>query len=603
MNEYQKRVLEARKGIIKLTLEQQKEIQKIYEDMSKNLIPQILNMKDCRTKIHQIEIYKIVNQYQTELYNKLNSSITSAINKAAFIETGVQLSFVDMIAPNVRIKEALNRTITNISSRTVEQLIAGNYYKDGKTLNKRIWGYTERNYSQIDKIIKSNIAKGANVKELAKDLNGFVRPSAKTTASINRLGLDSSICYQAQRLARTSITHAQTEVKIQNAKNNPFCKGLRWCLSSSHERQDICDDYEGKVFEPDDVPLQHPNCMCYFEDVLEDMDNAIDRINRWAEGAEDTKLDKWCEGFDKTKEEETKTSKQPKVNGKDGTINIKIPKTSNKKADTNVGKSDIINRKVAFNPAHTIAEAEKFAKETLGIVNSNYKGCDVTTANEWNRGLLDSFNRFPALKNNFGFAGECHERNKQLRPVLKEYFFNKAKSINSKTDIRILDEIAEKQTKTFMRRMAVSKNTYAQSWSPTQKEFKGLIGVTVNKDYGKNSKMFIEALSKDVKNKYHPIGCDSIRSVLDHEIGHQLDSLLNVSNQKNIQELFKSKSKKQLTKEISEYSWNNDNSNKYGEFIAEGWAEYCNNPNPRHIAKEIGETIERLYKEWEKKNL
>ncbi len=39
-----------------------------------------------------------------------------------------------------------------------------------------------------------------------------------------------------------------------------------------------------------------------------------------------------------------------------------------------------------------------------------------------------------------------------------------------------------------------------------------------------------------------------------------------------------------------------------GEFIAEGWAEYMNNPQPRPIVKAIGERLEELYdkkkKEW-----
>ncbi len=30
--------------------------------------------------------------------------------------------------------------------------------------------------------------------------------------------------------------------------------------------------------------------------------------------------------------------------------------------------------------------------------------------------------------------------------------------------------------------------------------------------------------------------------------------------------------------------------------IAEAWSEYCNNPEPREIAKIIGETIEKEYK-------
>ena len=96
--------------------------------------------------------------------------------------------------------------------------------------------------------------------------------------------------------------------------------------------------------------------------------------------------------------------------------------------------------------------------------------------------------------------------------------------------------------------------------------------------------------------------CDTIRYVLDHEIGHQLDYMLGISEQTNIQKLFNSMDKNTITNELSEYAWNNTNEKVYAEFIAEGWAEYCNNPKPRKVAKEIGQTIERRYAEWIKKN-
>ena len=81
------------------------------------------------------------------------------------------------------------------------------------------------------------------------------------------------------------------------------------------------------------------------------------------------------------------------------------------------------------------------------------------------------------------------------------------------------------------------------------------------------------------------------------------DDWLKVSKQKNIQDLFDSRTVSELTNDLSEYAWNNQNKNRYSEMIAEAWSEYCNNPAPRPIAVEVGETIERLYVEWARKNL
>lgn len=72
--------------------------------------------------------------------------------------------------------------------------------------------------------------------------------------------------------------------------------------------------------------------------------------------------------------------------------------------------------------------------------------------------------------------------------------------------------------------------------------------------------------------------------------------MLGISKIKDIQELYTSRTTDQITNGLSRYAWNNDNQNDYSEMIAEGWAEYCNNPRPREIAKKIGKTIEAEYK-------
>ena len=262
---------------------------------------------------------------------------------------------------------------------------------------------------------------------------------------------------------------------------------------------------------------------------------------------------------------------------------------------TNGGNSGIISSN-GFTPAADVAKAEEYAKNTLGIPNVSYKGVDVTTANEWNRGLYDTFNKFPELKSRFGFVGECHARNDALKPVVQQYYTDiyvqQYPNIALGTLQPYIDQSVDKQMKVF----SVGRNTFAQSFSSTVAEFQSFSGITVNRDIGKDSLDFTKKLKRDVLKKFHPEGCDTIRSVLDHEIGHQLDDLLGIGNLQDIQDLYTSRTLRELTDELSEYAWNNKNKNKFSELIAEGWAEYCNNPNPREIAKKIGETIETEYK-------
>ncbi len=258
---------------------------------------------------------------------------------------------------------------------------------------------------------------------------------------------------------------------------------------------------------------------------------------------------------------------------------------------------------IDFTPANTIKEANEYAKKVLGI-NAEYKGVDIRAANEWNQGLTNMKQIFPDLVDiNFKFVGESHERN----AIVKEIEFNrqlkwiKENNIYGWTDEQCT-KWANKQASSFIRKhLAVGKTEMASSWSP-KPPFDICKGICLNKGYFGDYDKALQSGIKQVERKWHPVGCSTVKATFDHEFGHQLDDWLGVSKQKNIQELFNGRTASELTKDLSEYAWNNGNRNKYSEMIAEAWSEYCNNPSPRPLAVEVGETIERLYVEWAKRN-
>lgn len=259
-------------------------------------------------------------------------------------------------------------------------------------------------------------------------------------------------------------------------------------------------------------------------------------------------------------------------------------------------------KKVEFKLAKTIDEANIYAKDVLSLNHADYTGLHIDIANSWNEGLADNFSRFPALKSKINFVGESHQRNTHLKPVVQEYIIDELGKINPGVNTELLNKYADIQVRKIMSNMKVPTNSYASSWSPRQEPYKQFAGITFNRVQGENIDKLLRNLKSDVERKFHPIGCDSVKAVLDHEIGHQLDKMLNLSNLDSIKNIFNTKTFKEITNELSTYSWKNDNPNKYGEFIAEAWSEYCNNPNPRPIAKEVGEIIEREYDEWKKMN-
>ncbi len=411
MSFYKKKVLEVRKKILRLTLEQKRQINHIYAKSANRLINEILELPDIsRTRVHDIDIARLLNDYTKDLYKQLYPNIKDNMMESSIIQRQVILDFVDQVAKDRKLSEIVKHNINSYSNTVVKNLIAGEYYKDGKTLSKRLWNLTLDNGNKIDEFIKMNIASGANARKLANDLELLINPNNRIVTNNFKAGFNSyKISYQAQRLARTSITHAATETQIQNAKKNPFSKGLRWNLSASHSarmhgKTDICDDYNGQIFKPEETPLQHPNCLCYFTEEVADIDDAIARINKWVEGNEDKELDSWSTDFNKGEDNiKNKTSSSVKVNGKDGTIDINIPKSKNKNINTNVGKDDIINNKKSFKEATNIKEAERYSINSLEFNKVSFSGIDLSVVNRINKTLTKTYDEYPMLK---GFIQE-----------------------------------------------------------------------------------------------------------------------------------------------------------------------------------------------------
>ncbi|GAA0735660.1 hypothetical protein [Clostridium oceanicum] len=300
MNLYQQRVLEARKEFLKLNNKQEKELLRIYQELAKQLSNDIANCRTISKDAYLKHLKEIVQVNINQLNSRLSAIIKANIETSSQIASAVENFYYQRITDDIALSAIFNRMVLNISRKTVSKLIQGGYYKDGKTLDRRLWSVTKSNAKDIDTLIKVNVLKGANARELAKQVNKYINPTKVLKAHALEDGMSKKIAYQSQRLARTSITHAFSETTIENAKNNPFNKGIKWNLSGSHYirmhgKTDICDEYNGRIFKPNEIPLQHPNCICYFTEENEYIYKAIDELKTWSRGNTNSKLDKWYE--------------------------------------------------------------------------------------------------------------------------------------------------------------------------------------------------------------------------------------------------------------------------------------------------------------------
>ena len=184
-------------------------------------------------------------------------------------------------------------------------------------------------------------------------------------------------------------------------------------------------------------------------------------------------------------------------------------------------------QKPIFTPAQNVSEANNYALNDLGLKFAEYGSADVRSANEWNAELTDAFDRFPKLKNVINSTGTTQAKYAQE----VDYWLNKyltmrrtwydshgwtdaARKINALQDA----EIAAKY-------FNVTKATYAYSVSSPASGFPGIF---INGDFGYDE--LIQGLEVNVKSGWHPIGCETIKALMDHEVGHQLNDLLGVEN-------------------------------------------------------------------------
>lgn len=118
------------------------------------------------------------------------------------------------------------------------------------------------------------------------------------------------------------------------------------------------------------------------------------------------------------------------------------------------------------------------------------------------------------------------------------------------------------------------------------------MGLGINQKYfsSGNLNRGLEALASNVKVQWHPLGGDTVKSVVDHEIGHVLDQKLGISNDRRIRQLFRQNHVKGKDEIMGSVLSCYANTNTH-EFIAEAWSEYRNNPSPRPVAKEVGDII------------
>lgn len=130
------------------------------------------------------------------------------------------------------------------------------------TLSERVYKNGRKSVTAVENIINQSLLSGRSAREIANLVRKYIDPRTPGGAS-----------YAAMRLGRTELNNAFHETSIRMAKDDPFVERMRWNLSGSHPKPDICNQYASAVngsgwgpgeYSVGQVPGKpHPQCLCF----------------------------------------------------------------------------------------------------------------------------------------------------------------------------------------------------------------------------------------------------------------------------------------------------------------------------------------------------
>lgn len=299
--DYKTWALKARSKYIDLRLNNETEIRELYARLIFDISNEL--KKGGTSKIRKQQLLTLVEMLKKQ-QNKLEGQLTTIFEEYIKANADAATEYTKAID----VKAVQEAGVSKVSTSKVRELYFSSNQRaieacwarshEGLYLSDRIWTKSKRYRENMTEIIQSAVAEGQDCVKTAKMLEKYVKTGKKTLAKqypnmMERMGdrVPEDICYESLRLARTEMTAAYGEATIQSAMVSPSCSGVKFILSGSHPKYDICDHICGVddfglgigSYPVDKAPAYpfHPNCLCITLTVNENPGDFVDRLKRW----------------------------------------------------------------------------------------------------------------------------------------------------------------------------------------------------------------------------------------------------------------------------------------------------------------------------------
>lgn len=279
-----------------LTVEQQHEIRKLYQgvadDVERELNKPLRVPSDAARKEYLRGLQGQINEALADVGKSTNSIIRANALSVAESIVGCNSEWLGSVGLSMA------GAYSWVPQDVVTAVATGQIYDGNWSLSGAIWSDVHNQQSDIQRIIAQGIAENKSAFDIGKDLERYVDPSAAKPWDWSKVypGVRRQIDYSAQRLARTMVSHAYQQAFVRTTQKNPFVTKYKWEASNSDRVRDLCQDRNGKLFDKDDLPLDHPNGMCTFTaEIPYSINQVADRLADWVNGAKDPALDVWAQ--------------------------------------------------------------------------------------------------------------------------------------------------------------------------------------------------------------------------------------------------------------------------------------------------------------------
>lgn len=534
-----------------LTEQTAKRIQRIYKQSAQDIEKKLRNLRmvnpsDSLKKVYFENLLKDINKSSASFDRLVQSTVMSAGERAGGI--AVDAGNKMMKLAGLEIKGAYSY----IPRQQVLNIASGKLYGDSWSLSKAIWKNGIRTKSDIQNVVAKGLTENKPIKDIADDLMKYVDPTARKPWDWSKVypGTAAKVDYNAQRLARTMIQHSFQASLVQSQRYNPFCKGVIWHSVGLHGRTcELCLERDGNVFPVKDLPLDHPNGLCYFEPALDSMNDVADRLADWVNGGSDPALDTYvAKAFNLSPNSTT---------GKRAVEAVK--ESTAKKA---VRKVHPVDKLKTVDDVEKLAQKQgwflktvHFKKEVDYNLRISFKGMDLKSAQETFKAHEKFFAEFPEMKGRFLHTTTYHLEGQEFGHC---------------------------------------------SWGSGR----GKVGL--NTYWFDDYKHMQEECLRLAKSGWSPAGTDAMSTVY-HELAHAMDDYL--SHRLHVQDKAEDLSRElrpliarrcglkvpEMKTHVSRYATTDAN-----EWFAEAMSEALNSKNPRKVAQELIKEVRSIIKKNKK---